>query len=108
MRRGRYGLPGRAAVNTFSVEAKPDMATATIKLYASLGSYLPNGAQKNTAQVTLPGEATIASTLERLNVPRERCHLVLVNGEFVPPSARANHVIRDGDTLAVWPPVAGG
>ncbi len=84
------------------------MATATVKLYASLGSYLPNGADKNTIQVTLPGEATIAATLQRLHVPPERCHLVLVNGEFVPPGARANHVIQDGDTLAVWPPVAGG
>ncbi len=84
------------------------MATATVKLYASLGSYLPSGADKNAIRISLPGEATVTSTLERLQVPQERCHLVLVNGEFVPPSARASRVIRDGDTLAVWPPVAGG
>jgi sulfur carrier protein ThiS len=38
----------------------------------------------------------------------EKCHLVLVNGIFVSPSARANTRIGEGDTLAVWPPVAGG
>ena len=84
------------------------MATATVKLYASLGSYLPSGADKNAIRLTLPVEATVMSTLEQLHVPQERCHLVLINGEFVPPGARASHVIRDGDTLAVWPPVAGG
>ena len=84
------------------------MTTATVKLYASLSSYLPPGARKNAIQLTLPPEATVLSTLAQLNVPRERCHLVLINGEFVPPSARAAQVLRDGDTLAVWPPVAGG
>lgn len=84
------------------------MATATVKLYASLGSYLPNGADQNTVQMTLPPDATVMSALANLNVPPERCHLVLVNGIFVPPSLRASQTIGDGDTLAVWPPVAGG
>ena len=84
------------------------MTQATIKLYASLSQYLPPGANKNTASVALPDETTILQSLDELNVPRERCHLVLLNGEFVPPSARASHVIKDGDTVAVWPPVAGG
>jgi sulfur carrier protein ThiS len=33
---------------------------------------------------------------------------VLVNGIFVPPSQRQAKALSDGDTLAVWPPVAGG
>ncbi len=35
-------------------------------------------------------------------------HLVLVNGSFVGPEDRAARVLRAGDALAVWPPVAGG
>ena len=84
------------------------MTTATVKLYASLGDYLPAGAIKNAIEISLPNEATILSTLDRLHVPREHCHLVLLNGEFVSPSARANCAVKDGDTIAVWPPVAGG
>lgn len=84
------------------------MTQATIKLYASLSQYLPPDADKNAASVALPEQTTILQSLDELNVPRERCHLVLLNGEFVPPSARASHVIKDGDTVAVWPPVAGG
>lgn len=84
------------------------MATATVKLYASLSRYLPDGADKNTIQVVLPPAATVTSTLAGLQVPPGRCHLVLVNGVFVSPGARASRPVADGDVIAVWPPVAGG
>lgn len=84
------------------------MATATIKLYASLARYLPERAEKNTAEIALQPGATIAAICDSLNLPPKSCHLVLVNGSFVPPSQRANQRLQDGDTLAVWPPVAGG
>lgn len=84
------------------------MAQATVKLYASLGDYLPSSAVQNTTTVALPEAATIGSMLEEMRVPKERCHLVLLNGEFVPPSARIDRPVLDGDTVAVWPPVAGG
>ena len=35
-------------------------------------------------------------------------HLVLVNGVYVPPEQRAERVLKDGDVLAIWPPIAGG
>ena len=85
------------------------MANATLKLFASLAEYLPPGARKNAIAITLPTEdATIAAALAELNVPKERCHLVLLNGIFVSPSERATCAVRDGDTIAAWPPVAGG
>jgi len=84
------------------------MATATIKLYASLARYLPDRAEKNTAEISLLPEATVASICDGLNLPRESCHLVLINGNFLPPSQRSSHQLQDGDTMAVWPPVAGG
>ena len=34
--------------------------------------------------------------------------LVLINGVFVAPQERNKPLLRDGDTLAIWPPVAGG
>jgi len=85
------------------------MTSATLKLYASLSDYLPPGAKDNAIMVELPpGEATVTAVLGKLNVPMERCHLVLVNGLFVPPSSRAALEVKDGDTIAAWPPVAGG
>ena len=42
------------------------------------------------------------------NLPPALTRLVLVNGLFVPPQERASRALRDGDVLAIWPPIAGG
>lgn len=81
----------------------------TLKLYATLTDYLPAAARlRNLVQVEVDGEATIASTLAPYNIPPRLVHLVLVNGVYVPPAERAAHILRDGDVLAIWPPIAGG
>ncbi len=80
----------------------------TVKLYASLGRYLPPGARDNRAEIEVAADATPASVIERLNVPRDHCHLVLVNGAYVPPSERAATRLAEHDAVAIWPPVAGG
>jgi len=79
-----------------------------IKLYAALGQYLPSGAMKNEADVELTDDATPEDAFNQLNVPLEHCHLVLVNGLFVPPAVRGSQSLSEGDHLAAWPPVAGG
>ena len=80
----------------------------TLKLYASLGAYLPAGHARNEASVEVSQGTTIQQLLDAHNVPREACHLVLLNGIFQPPGARAGAVLKSGDAVAVWPPVAGG
>ena len=87
-------------------------AAATIpvklKLYASLGVYLPEGHARNEADVAVAQGTTIESLLDAHKVPREACHLVLLNGIFQPPGTRGNVTLKSGDAVAVWPPVAGG
>ncbi len=80
----------------------------TLKLYASLGTFLPPGAQRNMIQLEMPEGTTAGQILAAHRVPREICHLVLVNGSFAAPATVDAKVLADGDTLAVWPPVAGG
>ncbi|MGD9783088.1 MAG: MoaD/ThiS family protein [Hyphomicrobiaceae bacterium] len=80
----------------------------TLKLYASLGGYLPPGHARNEASVTVRRGTTILELLDAHGVPREACHLVLLNGVFQPPAARGGVVLKGGDAVAVWPPVAGG
>ena len=80
----------------------------TVKLFALLGKYLPPSAKENQLEIEVEQDAAIADVLAELNVPAEVCHLVLVNGVYVEPSARDTRVLKEGDALAVWPPVAGG
>lgn len=80
----------------------------TLKLYASLGAFLPSGAKRNMIEIEIEDDATIGDVLERHQVPRENCHLILVNGAFSPPASADARKLADGDALAVWPPVAGG
>lgn len=81
----------------------------TFKLFASLQDYLPVEARaKNAMSLDLPDGATVQQVIERFGLPRKSCHLVLIDGHFVPPAERASRPLKDGNTLAIWPPIAGG
>lgn len=80
----------------------------TLKLYASLGGFLPPGAERNEAPVEVADGTTIRELLDSHRVPPQACHLVLLNGVFQPPATRGSVRLNPGDAVAVWPPVAGG
>ena len=80
----------------------------SFKLFASLTDYLPPERLGNRVELDVDEGTTIASLIARYRVPERSAHLVLVNGVFVPTSARASHRLADGDGLAIWPPIAGG
>lgn len=79
-----------------------------VKLYAGLGEYLPAGSTDHSTLVEAARETTLGQIIERLNVPPGRVHLVLLNGLYVQPADRDTRRLADGDTVALWPPVAGG
>lgn len=80
----------------------------TLKLYATLGEYLPAGVQGNEIEVEVGKNATPNDVIEQFHVPRSMVHLVLLNGVYIAPDERAKAVMQTGDALAIWPPVAGG
>ena len=81
----------------------------TFKLFAQLQDYLPAEARKTNACIVEIEEATsVAQVIERFKLPPKLVHLVLLEGAFMPPAERSGRVLRDGETLAIWPPVAGG
>jgi sulfur carrier protein ThiS len=81
----------------------------TFKLFATLQDYLPAEAKKtNATTLELPEGTTVQQVIERFNLPEKSCHLVLIDGQFVPPAQRSSRTLADGHTLAIWPPVAGG
>ena len=85
----------------------------TFKAFATLGEYLPREHEghrrdRNELRMDVPEGTTLEGVLERFPLPRALVHLVLVNGEYILPAERAAHVLRDGDAVAIWPPIAGG
>jgi Molybdopterin converting factor, small subunit len=81
----------------------------TLKLYATLTGYLPQGAEKHAVKIDVPVDTTVYKIIDQFNVPRAMAHLVLLNGIYLHPDERDKQKrLKDGDTLAVWPPVAGG
>jgi sulfur carrier protein ThiS len=81
----------------------------TLKLYATLSDLLPNQAKFNAAEIEVPENTTPNWIIDHFRIPREKAHLVLINGVFVCGSDRdQSGKINLGDTLAIWPPIAGG
>ncbi len=80
----------------------------TLKLYATLNEFLPAGSEKHSTVLNISEEETVYNVLDKCNVPREKTHLVLLNGNYLSPEQREKPTFQEGDTLAVWPPVAGG
>ena len=80
----------------------------TFKLYASLTRYLPDYAENHAAVIEIDETDAIPEIINRYNVPEEEVHLVLLNGVYLQPEERATVRFAEGDTLAIWPPVAGG
>jgi sulfur carrier protein ThiS len=81
----------------------------TFKLFAMLQDYLPVEAKKDNAlALDLAAGTTVLAVIERFDLPLSSCKLVLVDGHFIPPTERGTRVLKEGETLAIWPPIAGG
>jgi sulfur carrier protein ThiS len=85
----------------------------TFKAFATLGDFLPleHGGHRrvgNELPLDVPEGTSVQGVLDLFPLPRALLHLVLVNGEYLLPAERATHLLREGDAVAVWPPIAGG
>ena len=70
-----------------------------VKLFASLRQFGPDEETREFNDGT-----TIDQVVDILKIPRTIRLLKIVNGEHRP----ADHVLQDGDDLALFPPIAGG
>lgn len=75
-----------------------------ICLYASLSSRLPKEANGNCFTQDLDENTTIGTILSDLNIGPNEPKLLLVNGIH----SKLEASLKEGDRLAVFPPIAGG
>lgn len=75
-----------------------------VALFATLTRHLPPGAVNRRAVIEVKDGSSIRDVLNQLGVPAELPNILLVNGRQAPE----NTVLKDGETLSVFPPLAGG
>lgn len=75
-----------------------------VKLFATLRDYLPRGSGQFSCKVEIDSADTVRGVLEKLKIPEEMPKIILVNGVH----SNLDRVLKFGDVLSVFPPVAGG
>jgi uncharacterized protein with PIN domain len=75
------------------------MVTASFRFYDGLAGFLPRERRGHEFQSPCARDATVKHMIEALGVPHTEVELVLVNGE----SRGFDHLLRDGDRVAVYP-----
>ncbi len=75
-----------------------------LRLYASLGRYLPEKREGNSCTVEIQPQTTIRELFERMQIPAEAPKIIFLNGIH----AQGNEVLQEGDRVGAFPPVAGG
>ena len=71
----------------------------TVKLFATF-----RDGRFKVEEKELPEDSKVLSVLEPLNIKPEEVAICLVNGRNV----NEQHVLSNGDTIALFPPVGGG
>jgi len=74
-----------------------------VQVYAILRQYIP-GAYQGLLILEVPEGTTVGQLIERLPIPRELARVVFVNGIRQEP----DWVLREGDEVGIFPPIAGG
>ena len=76
-----------------------------INLFASLARYMRDKTGSQASRVLEVGEGTtIIDVLLRMEVPLDKVKILFLNGIH----ATGDEVLKDGDRVGVFPPVAGG
>jgi sulfur carrier protein len=75
-----------------------------VKLFATLRDYLPQESDRFSCKMKVDEGTRVQDVLTRLKIPREMPKIILVNGIH----GKKEQVLKEGDVLSVFPPVAGG
>jgi molybdopterin converting factor small subunit len=66
--------------------------------------YLPADARGSTYSLEMPSGTRIEALQARLPIPAEQGQVILINGR----TPRSGQILEEGDTVAVFPAMAGG
>jgi molybdopterin synthase sulfur carrier subunit len=70
-----------------------------IKLFASLQKFMPNA-----EKIDLDDNCTVLDLLKKIGINPSEVAIILVNGQHV----ELDQTLSEGETVAFFPPIAGG
>lgn len=70
-----------------------------VKLFANLRDFGPK-----YQEIEIPDNFTLKELIDSLGIPENYPMIKLINGDF----ADINQSLKDGDTVSLFPPIAGG
>ena len=79
-----------------------------VKLFAMLREKLPPDSNGEDMEVEVGDGTTARGIIDQLQIPPELAHLVMINGFHLLPDEILSRPLQAGETLAIFPPVAGG
>lgn len=78
--------------------------TIELRLFGGLRRYLPKGGEGFSCLIDMKTGSTVDDLLNKVSIPRETLKVILVNALH----ADNGQVLKEGDKVSVFPPVAGG
>lgn len=81
-----------------------NMAIVTVKLTGPYRKYSPVGLNGGPFDLILSEHSTMYELLKIISVPEDSPKMILVNGQ----PAKEQTLLRDGDRVSIFAPMAGG
>ena len=78
-----------------------------LKLFATIMHYLPDDADGHEVMLDVDPSSSAYDIIDSFGIDRCEAYLVLCDGVYLHEHERVEP-LKEGVTIAVWPPVAGG
>jgi sulfur carrier protein ThiS len=75
-----------------------------VKLFTYFQKYCPEDNERGLFTLNLVPPVSVGDLLQKLEIPPDYARVVHVNGKF----AKDENILKDGDFVAVFPPLPGG
>jgi molybdopterin converting factor small subunit len=75
-----------------------------VKLYSVLADHMPKEVSGNSCMMELPDGTTLNDIVGQLRVPVDDIKIMFINGIH----AKGPEILKEGDRVGIFPPVAGG
>ena len=80
-----------------------------LKMFMKFKEYLPENSENGRTFLGVKDGSTFEDLMQLLGMPAEEDKIIVINGlSFKPSSALNSRKLDEGDTVALFPPIAGG